>query len=99
MIILSILIFSPNIFKQTIKTLVTIIKSALLSLIKELHNVIEVKSIKINNHHFSIKELVELTHLSTSTISHRIGILEKNNYIIRNKTGRQISFSFNLNAL
>ena len=47
----------------------------------------------------SIKELVELTHLSTSTISHRICILEKNNYIIRNKTGRQISFSFNLNAL
>lgn len=66
---------------------------------KELHNVIEVKSIKINNHNFSIKELVELTHLSTSTISHRIGILEKNNYIIRNKTGRQTSFSFNLNAL
>ena len=47
----------------------------------------------------SIKELVELTHLSTSTISHRIGILEKNNYIIRNKAGRQTSFSFNLNAL
>ena len=78
MIILSILnFFTKTFLKQTIKTLVTIIKSALLSLIKELHNVIEVKSIKINNHNFSIKELVELTHLSTSTISHRIGIFRK----------------------
>ena len=47
----------------------------------------------------SIKELVDMTHLSKSTISHRINLLEKANYIIRIKESRQTYFSFNLDSL
>ena len=46
-----------------------------------------------------INKLVELTDLSKSTISNKIGILEKTGYIIRHREGKQTTFSFNLDSL
>ena len=46
-----------------------------------------------------INKLVELTDLSKSTVSNKIGILEKTGYIIRHREGKQTTFSFNLDSL
>ena len=46
-----------------------------------------------------INKIVELTDLSKSTVSNKIGILEKTGYIIRHREGKQTTFSFNLDSL